>query len=107
VLIEQLQFVQKCLLVFLSLYCFRRYEHYIPTQVNRLADISFGIYLVHGIILEFLEHVIRHYHHRLAILEYSLLNLMLVVVLVNALTILVIKTIQWLFPRYSRYIIGC
>ena len=106
ILTEQLQFVQKTMLSISMLHVFHKYEHRIPRQINKIADISFGIYFVHSFVLVMVGHIIKHFVKQ-GSLPYTPYNYFLVFVVVMMLTIIIIKLVKMPTKSYSRYIIGC
>ncbi|UOG72797.1 acyltransferase [Hymenobacter tibetensis] len=106
VLEEQLQYVQKSILGALLLYLFRRYETRVPKQAGAIADMSFGIYLIHGLVLFVLSYVLNCVMPGKR-LTYDLENYLFAFGLVAGLTVAFILLVQRLLGRYSRYAIGC
>jgi peptidoglycan/LPS O-acetylase OafA/YrhL len=104
--VEQLQYVQKVLLTFMLLYVFRRYDHWVPKALKRLADISFGIYLLHSFVILFLQHVLNYVVHDIK-LAYNSGYYVAILLLVMVLTVALIKATKLVLRRRSRYLIGC
>jgi surface polysaccharide O-acyltransferase-like enzyme len=103
---EQLQFIQKTLLSFLFLYWFRKYDDYVPKTVKSLADISFGIYLIHYLALSIIYFTLKCVTGKTCF-DNTPLHYALLIAAVLVLTVMVIKIIKLSTKKYSRYLVGC
>ncbi len=98
-------YIQKMLFCAFFIYWLWKMEAHVPSFINTLAELSFGIFFLHY----YLILVIKAVYEKIAgtaipgklgfwVIDYIL-------VLIG--TVLVIKTIKYIFPKYSRYFIGC
>jgi surface polysaccharide O-acyltransferase-like enzyme len=106
VLTEQLQFIQKTSLSFLFLYWFRKYDDYVPKTVKSLADISFGIYLIHYLALSIIYFTLKCVTGKTSF-DNTPLHYVLLIIAVLILTVMVIKIVKLSTKKYSRYFVGC
>jgi peptidoglycan/LPS O-acetylase OafA/YrhL len=102
---EQLQFIQKMILSVSMLYLLHRYDKYIPSHVGILADISFGIYLLHCFAMNIVAWVLKHTIDR--VLHYSFSNLLVILLMTLTICVIIIFIIKSLTRSYSKYLIGC
>jgi hypothetical protein len=103
---EQMQYIQKSALSLLLLYAFRKYDKYVPVQVNIIANMSFGIYLIHGLVVFGLGYSFKYLVNG-GQLVYNLRNYLLVFLLIMTITVSCIKIVQLLAKEHSRKLIGC
>jgi surface polysaccharide O-acyltransferase-like enzyme len=103
---EQLQFIQKTLLSFLFLYWFRKYDDYVPKTIKSLADISFGIYLIHYLALSIIYFTLKCVTGKTCF-DNTPLHYALLIAAVLVLTVMVIKIVKMSTKKYSRYFVGC
>jgi surface polysaccharide O-acyltransferase-like enzyme len=103
---EQLQFIQKTLLSFLFLYWFRKYDDYVPKTIKSLADISFGIYLIHYLALSIIYFTLKCVTGKTCF-DNTPLHYALLIAAVLVLTVMVIKIVKMSTKKYSRYLVGC
>jgi hypothetical protein len=100
-----LNYVQKMLFCAFFIYWLWRLERFIPNFIGILAELSFGIFFLHYYSIL----IIKAAYNYIAgtdipgTLFYWGLDYILVVVS----TVIVIKSIQYVFPKYSRNFIGC
>jgi hypothetical protein len=103
---EQMQYAQKTALSLLFLYLFKRYDKYVPPQVNIIANMSFGIYLVHGLVVFGLGYLFKNFING-GHLAYNFHNYLLVFFLIMSITIGCIKIVKYFAKNQSRKLIGC
>jgi hypothetical protein len=105
-LYEQMQYMQKAALSLLLLYVFKKYDRYVPVQINVIANMSFGIYLIHGLVIFGLGYLFKRFVNG-GHLVYNLQNYLFVFLLIMAITISCIKVVKLITKHHSRKFIGC
>jgi len=100
-----LNYLHKMLFCCCFLYWLYKLDRYVPSFFSMVADLSFGLFFLHYYALL----VIKEVYERKAghPIPGTLLYWTLDLVLILAGTILFIKAVKKLFPKYSRYLIGC
>jgi peptidoglycan/LPS O-acetylase OafA/YrhL len=100
-----LNYLHKMLFCCFFIYWLWRLERYVPPFFNLLADLSFGLFFLHYYTLLIVKAVYEKLaHHAIpGTLLYWTADLLLVLFG----SIIVIQAIKRLFPKKSRYLIGC
>ncbi|WP_188464778.1 acyltransferase family protein [Marivirga lumbricoides] len=106
---DQLLYVQKMLLCWILFYFLYKMEGAIPKKINQFlgffADYSFGVFFIHYIIFLVLKMIFeKAFPH---FLVGSLFNWLFVFALTLLLSLLSVRIIKFIFPKRSRYLIGC
>jgi surface polysaccharide O-acyltransferase-like enzyme len=98
-------YLQKMLLCCFFIYWAWKLDKYIPALLSVMADLSFGIFFIHY----YLILVIKALYNKLSghDIPGNILYWTIDLLLVLAGSILVIRLIKRIFPRQSRYLIGC
>jgi surface polysaccharide O-acyltransferase-like enzyme len=98
-------YIQKMLFCAFFIYWLWRFERFVPSFINVLAELSFGIFFLHYYSIL----VIKAIYEKVFGTEVpgNFLYWIVDYVLVLVTTVLVIKSVKRLFPKYSRYLIGC
>lgn len=97
--------VQKLLLCGVLLVILRRFGNVLRRQLSYIAEVSFGIFFLHGFFIKMLELYLvssRHFAPAGSLLLYGL-----VVTVTLALSMGCVWLARNLLGRYSRYVIGC
>jgi surface polysaccharide O-acyltransferase-like enzyme len=103
---EQMQYIQKATLSVLLLYVFRKYDNYVPSQINIIARMSFGIYLIHGLVVFGLGFLFKRFVNG-GHLVYNLQNYIFIFLLIMTVTIIFIKVVKLITKNHSRKFVGC
>ena len=102
---NQLNYLHKMLFCCFFIYWLWKLNRFVPKIMSTLAEVSFGIFFIHYyVILFFRALYTKAFGHALpGNIFYWTLDLIIVL----AISIFIIRIIQKILPRYSRYIIGC
>lgn len=102
---DPLNYIHKMLFCCFFIYWLWKLDAYIPRQLAYLADISFGIFFIHYYFIL----VYRGLYQKIAVhpLEGSILNWLIVFAFTLGCSVAVLKLVKKLFPKNSRYIVGC
>jgi peptidoglycan/LPS O-acetylase OafA/YrhL len=102
---DPLNYLHKMLFCCFFLYWFWRLDRYVPAFFSLLAELSFGLFFIHYYTLLAIKAVYEKKigHPIPGNFVYWAADLLLVLVG----SVLIIKAIKKIFPRYSRYLIGC
>lgn len=101
---DPLNYLFKMVLCCFFLYWLRRLDSKMPKMLSVMADVSFGIFFLHYYFLLVIKALYEHFFHRPipGNLVYWTVDLLLILFF----TVVTIKTVKKVIPKYSRYLIG-
>lgn len=102
---NQLEYLHKMLFCCFFMYWLWRLDKYVPKFFALMADLSFGIFFIHYYLLLVVKAGYEHAAHHP--IPGNILYWVIDLALVTAGTIFCIQAIKKIFPRKSRYLIGC
>jgi peptidoglycan/LPS O-acetylase OafA/YrhL len=102
---NSLNYLHKMLFCCFFLYWFWRLDRYVPAFLSLLAELSFGLFFIHYYTLLAIKAVYEKKAGHPIPGNFVSWAIDLLLVLIGS--ILIIKFIKKIFPRYSRYLIGC
>ncbi|SMG41902.1 Surface polysaccharide O-acyltransferase, integral membrane enzyme [Marivirga sericea] len=106
---DQLQYLQKIFLCWGLFYLLYRKDDVVPVKINKIlalfADYSFGIFFIHYLVFLVLRMVSERVYPWF--LKGSLVNWIMVFGLTLIISLVVVRLIKLIFPKRSRYLIGC
>ncbi len=109
VLYDQLLYFQKMLLCWVLFYFLYKGEKSIPKRINNIlslfANYSFGIFFMHYLVFLILKMIFEKFLP--SFLLGNLFNWFLVFILTLFTSMLSVRLVKNIFPKKSRYIIGC
>lgn len=85
---------------------FYRFDTVIQNKPALLADMSFGVYFVHGYALAIIFTVLRRFNPDMPHLPNNILFVLLMVGVVLAMCAIGLALVKWLFGKYSRMLTG-
>ena len=99
-----LNYIQKMLMCLFAIYWLWRLDRYMPKFLSVLAEVSFGIFFVHYYLILAVRAVyLRLYHHNI---PGNVLTWLLYLLIVMGGSVLLIRIVQKIMGRNSRYLIG-
>lgn len=101
-----LNYIQKMLFCAFFIYWLWRLEKYIPSFINELADISFGIFFLHYYSILVIKAIYQYVTKSSGIPGHFLYWLADYFLVLFA-TVIVIRMVRKIVPKYSRNLIGC
>lgn len=100
-----LMIFQKILFCFFFMIFLNRFENYKLKLFNIMAENSFGIFFIHGIVIAALLKIKTKFDFSFT--SNSFIIYCSVAILVFFLSMVVTLFVKRIFPKYSRYLIGC
>ncbi|TVZ10242.1 peptidoglycan/LPS O-acetylase OafA/YrhL [Cellulophaga sp. RHA_52] len=99
-----LMLIQKIVFSLFFLIWLKRFENFKSTHLNLIAECSFGIYFIHGIIIWVIEVIKPKLNLTFSINQFYIYIIYFIVIFY--LSLFVTYLIKKKFPKYSRYLIG-
>ncbi len=98
-------YIQKMLFCPFFIYWLWKFDKYIPRIISSLAEISFGVFFLHYYFILIIKAV---YEKFIGVgIPGNFLYWGIDYLLVLVCTFILIKLVKFIFPKYSRYLIGC